>query len=137
MRNLAALAFLIFLATAANAHIGDDMTQLKETYGATGKRVGNAIIFQKNGYSISVYFDGDHSAMEIFTRDGSVKGKTDITQDDINGVLASESDGQTWDEVQSKSGKPTWLRSDHHLIARLSTGDTDEDKVLVVMVNEK
>jgi hypothetical protein len=137
MKYLAALAFLIFLTTGARAHIGDDMTQLNQAYGATGKRVGNAVIFQKNGYSICVYFDQDHSAMEIFTRDGSVKSKTDISQDDIDAILASEGDGQTWSQVVSKSGKPTWLRSDHHLIARLSTGDADEDKVLMVMVNEK
>jgi hypothetical protein len=75
--------------------------------------------------------------MEIFTRDGSMKNKTDISQEDIDAILASEADGQTWSQVVSKSGKPTWLRSDHHLIARLSTGDADEDKVLMVMVNEK
>jgi hypothetical protein len=137
MKNLAALGLLLAFAAAAQAHIGDDMTQLNQAYGATGKRAGNAMIFQKNGYSICVYFDRDRSAMEIFTRDGSIKDKTDITTDDINAILALEGDGQTWNPVTSRSGKPTWLRSDNRLIARLSTGDTTEDKVFMVMVNEK
>jgi hypothetical protein len=137
MKILAALALLIGWTVHLHAHIGDDLTQLRHAYGATGKRAGNAVIFQKNGYSICIYFDQDRSAMEVFTRDGSVKDKTDITQEDIDAILALEGDGQSWNEVSSKSGKPTWLRSDNRLIARLSTGDTTEDKVFMVMVNEK
>ncbi len=137
MKILAALALLIALAAPLRAHIGDDIAQLRHAYGATGKRTGNAVIFQKNGYSICVYFDQDRSAMEVFTRDGSMKDKTDITPDDIDAILALEGDGQSWNQVSSKSGKPTWLRSDNRLIARLSTGDATEDKVFMVMVNEK
>jgi hypothetical protein len=137
MTKLAAGLLALALVLPARAHVGDDLTQLRQAYGATGKRTGNAIIFQKNGYSICVYFDGDRSAMEVFTRDGSIKTKTDITQGDIDAILALEGDGEQWNQVTSRSGKPTWLRSDHHLIARLSTGDTPEDKVLMVMANEK
>jgi hypothetical protein len=121
----------------AHGHIGDNLAQLRQAYGATGKEAGNTMIFQRNGYSICVYFDGIHSAMEIFTRDGSDKTKTDITDNDIKSILTMESDGQTWNPVTSHSGHPTWLRSDDKLIARLSPGETTADKVFVVMVNEK
>jgi hypothetical protein len=130
-------AWLVLTLGAARAHVGDDMTKLRQVYGATAHQVGNALIFQKNGYSICVYFDGDHSAMEVFTRDGSVKDKTDITPDDIDQILILEGDGQEWNQVSSHSGKPTWLRADKKMIARLSEGDTPADKVFVVMVNEK
>jgi hypothetical protein len=138
MRKLAAWV-VVALASGlpVRAHIGDDITQLRQAYGATGKRAGNAIIFQKNGYSICVYFDQDRSAMEMFTRDGSMKDKTDITPHDIDAILALEGDGEQWNQVTSQSGKLTWLRADQHLIARLSTGDQPEDKVFMVMVNEK
>jgi len=136
-----------FLApTVGRAHIGDDMAQLRQAYGATAKKVGSAMIFQRNGYSICVYFDGDHSAMEVFSRDGSEKKKPDstpedMTQQNIDDILALEGDGQKWSPVTSHSGKPTWLRADNKLIARVSDA-TDADtgqggKILVVMVNEK
>jgi hypothetical protein len=121
----------------AQAHIGDDLAALRQSYGATGKEAGNAMIFQRNGYSICVYFDGEHSAMETFTRDGSIKDRTDITQQDIDEILALEGQGQHWSPVTSHSGKPTWLREDHKLIARLCGADTPGDKVFVVMLNAK
>jgi hypothetical protein len=134
------LGFLLVLtlaASTARAHIGDTLAQLRDIYGATAKRVGGSMIFQRNGYSISVYFDGDHSAMEIFTRDGSLKGRNDITDDDVKGILSMEGQGLTWNQVSSQSGRPTWLRDDKRLIARLSPGDKPDEKVFVVMLNEK
>jgi hypothetical protein len=136
-RFLAVLALTILGSNLAQAHIGDTLTKLRQVYGATGQQVGNAMIFQRNGYSICVYFDGDNSAMEVFTRDGSAKDKTDITEKDIDEILVLEGEGQAWNPVTSHSGKPTWLRADNKLIARLSTGDKPEDKVFVVMVNAK
>ena len=137
MRFLFLAAVTMFGAGLAQAKIGDDVTKLHDTYGKTGKATGSAMIFQHNGYSICVYFDGDYSAMEVFTRDGSEKGKTDITDKDILDILTMEGDGQGWAQVTSKSGKLTWLRGDKKVIARLSTGETDADKVFVVMVNQK
>jgi hypothetical protein len=136
LRGLLA-ALVVSAPLLASAHIGDNLAQLREVYGATGKVVANTMIFQRNGYSICVYFDGDKSAMEIFTRDGSEKNKTDITQQDIDDILVLEGQGQGWSAVTSHSGKPTWLRADTKLIARLDRGATPEEKVLVVMVNEK
>lgn len=132
-----AIVGLLLAPLTAHGHIGDNLAQLRQAYGATGKAAGNTMIFQRNGYSICVYFDGDYSAMEVFTRDGSDKTKTDITDNDIKGILAMESDGQGWAQVTSHSGKPTFLRADNKLIARLSTGATTMDKVFVVMLNEK
>jgi hypothetical protein len=119
------------------AHIGDDLAQLQQVYGATAHRVGSALIFQRNGYSICVYFDGDRSAMEMFTRDGSEKNKTDITPEDVDALLRLEGQGEGWSQMVGQSGKPVWLSADKKLIARLSTGDSPADKVFVVMVNER
>jgi hypothetical protein len=131
------LLVLALAATAARAHIGDTLAQLRDMYGATAKHVGSTLIFQRNGYSISVLFDGDHSAMEIFTRDGSLKGKNDITDGDIQGILSMEGEGMAWSQVESRSGEPTWVRADTRLIARLTPGQKPDEKVLVVMLNEK
>lgn len=132
---------LVLAATAAQARIGDTLEQLRSIYGATGKRQGNAMIFQRNGYSICVYFDGTVSGMEIFTRDGSEKGKTEISDKDVKGILTMEGAGQGWSPVTSKSGEPTFLRADHRVIARLSDANDAESgapgKALVVMLNEK
>jgi hypothetical protein len=134
--SLAAVAVLLSPAVG-RAHIGDNLAQLREVYGATAHRVGNALIFQRNGYSICIYFDGDLSAMEMFTRDGSDKNKTDITPEDVTALLKLEGQGQGWSPMVGHSGKPVWLRADKKLIARLSAGDTQADTVFVVMVNEK
>ncbi len=142
MKPAALLAFFAFLSTllpisTAQGHVGDTVAQLRDMYGATAKEVGNTLIFQRNGYSISVLFDGDHAAMEMFTRDGSLKGKDDITPSDIDGILNMEGQGLTWDPIASKSGEPTWLRADRRLVARLTPGAKPQEKVLVVMLNEK
>jgi hypothetical protein len=134
--SLAAVAVLLSPAVG-RAHIGDNLAQLREFYGATAQRVGNALIFQRNGYSICIYFDRDLSAMEMFTRDGSEKKKTDITPEDVAALLKLEGQGQGWSQMVGPSGKPVWLRADRKLIARLSPGDTPADTVFVVMVNEK
>ncbi len=129
-------ALLLAWPLAAQANIGEDLTQLRTRYGSA-QEVGNQMLFQHDGYSICVYFDGIHSGMEVFVRDGSKPGKTDFTEDDIEQVLASESDGLTWNVVQVSSGKRTWMRSDSKLIARFTDGDKPEDKYLTIMVNTK
>ncbi len=135
--SAALLLLLLALAPVARAHVGDTVAQLRDMYGATAKHVGNTLIFQRNGYSISVLFDGDHAAMEMFTRDGSLKGKNDISPSDIQGILSMEGQGQVWNEVPSKSGEPTWVRADTRLIARLTPGTKPQEKVLVIMLNDK
>ena len=142
MKTLMALALaLVMTASAARAHIGDSLAQLRVVYGATGKKQGNSIIFERNGYSICVYFDGSFSGMEIFTRDGSVKGKNDISDDDLKGLLNMEGQGQGWSPVTSKSGKLTFLRADKKVIARVTDAADAETgapaKALVVMANDK
>ena len=136
-KAFALLLALTLAASAARAHVGDTLAQVRDMYGATAKHVGSTLIFQRNGYSISVLFDGDHAAMEMFTRDGSLKGKDDISPTDIQGILTMEGQGETWSEVASKSGEPTWLRADTHLIARLSPGGKPQEKVFVVMLNDQ
>jgi hypothetical protein len=126
-----ALLFLIPF-TRAHALIGDDLGQLRAAYGSASA-VGGQMIFKHDGYSIAVYFDGTRSGMEIFVRDGSIPGKTDITQADIDAILVLEGQGQSWNPVQVHSGQPTWLRADRKIIARFNP----TEKILAIIVNAK
>ncbi len=126
------LAFVV----PARANIGDDLGELRGRYGGA-KNVGGGMLFQHDGYSICVYFDGSHSAMEVFTRDGSKPDKTDISQADVDAILAAEAVGQTWNPIQTSSGKKTWLSANGKVIARLSVDDKTNEKTLMIMVNEK
>jgi len=126
---------LFFLPTCARAHIGDDFATLRASYGGA-EHVGNQLLFKHAGYSIAVYFDGTRSAMEIFVRDGSIPGKTDMTQADIDSILAFEGDGQDWKPYQPVSGTsngPIWLRADHKVIARFNTSE----RILSIIENAK
>jgi hypothetical protein len=140
----------------AQANIGDTLPQLRERYGSA-QDMGGQMLFEVrlvNGqivpargsadtqghFSVTVYFDGDHSAMEIFTRNTSDPVKANLTQADIDTILGAANDGQTWNPVQLASGRPTWLRSDNKLIARFSpnkSGKEDDASVLVIMLNSK
>ncbi len=138
---MAIAALLLACPALALANIGDDLGQLRARYGSA-KNMGGQMLFQHDGYSICVYFDGSHSAMEVFVRDGSKKDKsgtaiTDISQDDIDQILANEAIGQTWNEVQTTSGKRTWLSTNGQLVARLLVDDKSNEKTLMVMLNAK
>ncbi|HUB68698.1 MAG TPA: hypothetical protein VL981_14540 [Candidatus Methylacidiphilales bacterium] len=135
-RNFLLAVLLAAGPVATYANVGDDINQLRARYG-TAEAVGNQALFQHDGFSICVYFDGSHSGMEVFVRDGSKPGKTDFTEDDIKQILAAQGDGQIWNSVQVSSGKRTWMRADNKLIARFSEGDTPGDKYLTIMVNAK
>ncbi|MCE0497632.1 MAG: hypothetical protein LV481_06780 [Methylacidiphilales bacterium] len=135
-RKFLLTAVLAAWPVAAQANIGEDITQLRARYGSP-QEAGNQILFQHKGYSICVYFDGIHSGMEVFVRDGSIPDKTDFTEEDIKEVLADEGEGLTWNEAKVSSGKRTWIRSDNKLIARFTEGDKPEDKYLVIMLNAK
>ena len=135
-RNVAVALLVLACTPCLKANIGDDLGDLRSRYGG-GKDVGSGMIFQHDGFSICVYFDGSHAAMEIFARDGSKPDKTDITQDDIDKILDIEGVGQKWSEVRTNSGKPTWLSSNGKMIARLTTDDKTNEKTLMIMVNEK
>jgi hypothetical protein len=140
----------------AQANIGDDLGQLRARYGSA-KDMGGQMLFEgrlvngqivpardsadaESHFTVAVYFDGDHSAMEVFTRNTSDPVKANMTQADIDTILAATNDGQTWNAVQVPSGKPTWVRSDNKLIARFSpntSGKADDASVLVIMLNTK
>jgi hypothetical protein len=140
-KKMAVAALLLACPTLALANIGDDLSQLRGRYGSA-KNMGGQMLFQHDGYSICVYFDGSYSAMEVFVRDGSKKDKsgaaiTDISQDDIDQILAAEALGQTWNEVQTSSGKKTWLTSNGKLVARLSVDDKSNEKTFMIMLNAK
>jgi hypothetical protein len=140
----------------AQANIGDTLTELRSRYGSA-KDMGGQMLFEvrlvngqivpargsadaENHFTVAVYFDGDHSAMEVFTRNTSDPVKANMTQADIDAILAATNDGLTWNSVQVPTGRTTWLRSDNKLIARFSpnkSGKMDDASVLVIMLNMK
>ncbi|HEV3272986.1 MAG TPA: hypothetical protein VGZ93_12460 [Candidatus Methylacidiphilales bacterium] len=149
------LALLMWPALA-QANIGDTVAQLRERYGSINDMSGQ-MVFEvrflngqivpargstdvQNHFTVTVYMNGDHSAMEVFTRNVSDPVKANLTQADIDTILAATDDGQTWNPVQVPSGRTTWLRSDNKLIARFSpntSGKADDASVLVIMLNSK
>jgi hypothetical protein len=131
-RNLFLVLALLVGVGPARAAIGDDLATLRAKYGSASE-VGNQMLFQHDGYSIAVYFDGTRSGMEIFVRDGSKPNKPDITQEDIDAILVLEGEGQPWHPIQTQSGEPTWLRLDGKLIARFNP----TEKILAIVTNSK
>jgi hypothetical protein len=149
------LALLAWPAPA-QANIGDTLPELRARYGSA-KDMGGQMLFEvrlvngqimpardsanaQDHFTITVYFDGDYSAMEVFTRNTSDPVKANMTQADIDAILAATNEGQTWNPIQVSSGKPTWMRSDNKLIARFSpnqSGKIDDASVLVIMLNSK
>jgi hypothetical protein len=139
----------------AQANIGDTSAQLHERYGSAQDlggqmlyevRLANGQITPARGatdtgdhFTVTVYFDGDHSAMEVFTRNTSDPLKANLTQKDIDTILAAAAEGQDWHPIQVPSGRTTWARGDKKLIARFSpnkSGKVDAASVLVIMVND-
>jgi hypothetical protein len=127
------LVFLLVLTPAlAHATIGDDLPTLRREYGSA-KEVGGQMLFQHEGYSITVAFEGTRAAMEIFLRDGSIPSKPDMTQQDVDAILVVEGAGQTWNPVNTPSGQPMWVRADNKVVARFNPSE----KIMTVMLNAR
>jgi hypothetical protein len=151
-RIVLALILLAWPALAL-ANIGDTLPELRQRYGSA-KDMGGQMLFEirlvngqfvpargsadtENHFTVNVYFDGVHSAMELFARNTSDPIKAELKQADIDAILAATSDGQTWDPVQVPTGRITWIRSDKKLIARFSpnkSGQVDDASVLAIML---
>ena len=147
---------LLAAPVLARANIGDTLPELRARYGSA-KDMGGQMLFEvrlvgghlvpatgstnaADHFSITVYFDGVHSGMEIFTRNTSDPSKAEMTQADIDAILAATNDGQSWDSIQVPSGRPTWLRADKKLLARFDPNKTesaDNASVLIIMVNDQ
>jgi hypothetical protein len=155
-KRIALGVVLLAWPALAQANIGDTLPDLRSRYGSA-KDMGGQMLFEvrlvdgqiraardsadtPDHLTVTVYFDGDHSAMEIFTRNTSDPVKADMSQADIDAILAATGDGLSWNAIQVPSGKPTWVRSDNKLIARFSankSGKADDASVLVIMLNTK
>ncbi len=138
----------------ARANIGDSMTQLRAHYGSA-KDMGGQMLFEVrivNGQivpalgsantddhlTVAVYFDSAYSAMEVFTRNTSDPAKANLSQADIDAILAATNDGLEWHPIEVPTGRATWVRTDKKLIARFSpnkSGNADDASVLVIMLN--
>jgi len=147
---------LLAWPASAHANVGDTLPELRGRYGSA-KDMGGQMLFEvrlvngqmraardsanaQDHFTITVYFDGDHSAMEVFTRNTSDPVKANLTQADIDAILAAAGDGQTWNPIQVPTGRTTWVSSDNKLIARFSpntSGKADDASVLVIMLNGK
>jgi hypothetical protein len=154
VKKVALGAVLLAWPALAQANVGDTIQQLRERYGSIND-MGGQLLFEvrlsdgqivpargsadvQNHFTVTVYLDGDHSAMEVFTRNASDPVKAKLTQADIDTILATTSEGRTWNQVRTPTGRTTWLRSDKKLIARFSpnkSGNADEASVLVIMLN--
>jgi len=155
-RKIVLGAALLAWPAMAHANIGDNMNQLRSRYGSA-QDMGGQMLFEVrfvNGqivpardsadpethFTITVYFDGAVSAMEVFARNTGDPAKANLTQADIDTILAATNEGQSWNSIQVPTGRTTWVRSDNKLIARFSpnkTGNADDASVLVIMLNTK
>jgi hypothetical protein len=144
-----------------HANIGDTVDQLRQHYGSAQKlggqmlfdvRLANGRIVPSRGaengadrFSIAVYFDGIHSAMEVFTRNTSDPAKAELSPDDISAILNALGNGIPWAPTAVEDGKQTWLWGDSKdappkLLARFDpnkTGNADDASVLVIMLYTK
>jgi hypothetical protein len=156
VKKVALGVMFVALPGLAQANIGDTLPELRARYGSA-KDMGGQMLFDvrmvdgqlvpgrgstgaQDHFSVNVYFDGVNSAMEVFTRTASDPAKANMTQSDIDAILAAASEGQNWNEVETPTGRQTWLRSDRKLIARFSpnkSGKPDDASVLLIMLNAK
>jgi hypothetical protein len=144
----------------AKANVGDTMADLRNRYGSA-KDMGGQMVFEvrlekgqfvaarggadtADHLTITVYFDGVNSAMEVFARNTSDPAKAELKQADIDAILAVAGEGHddsrwpdTWHPIEVPTGHPTWVTSDKKLIARFSpneSGKSDGASVLVIML---
>jgi hypothetical protein len=150
-------ALLVAALTPARANIGDTMTELRQRYGSA-KDMGGQMLFEvrlKDGqilpardavdktnlFTVTVYFDGVHSAMEIFTRNTSDPVKANMSPDDINTILNAVGGSIPWTPIVTPSGKQTWVWGDKkgelpQLMARFDPAKStspEDASVLVIM----
>jgi len=141
----------------ARANIGDTINDLRQRYGSA-KALGGQMIFEirlKDGqilpargatdvethFTVTVYFDGAYSAMELFTRNTSDPSKANMTPQDITTILNALGGEVPWVPVQTESGKMTWVWGDKKgalpkLMARFdpaTSANPDDASVLVIM----
>ena len=143
--------------TPARANVGDTMMELRQRYGSA-KDMGGQMLFEvrlrdgqilpardatdkENHFTVTVYFDGVHSAMEIFTRNTSDPAKANMSPEDINAILTALGGNIPWVPVPTQSGKQTWVWGDKkgelpQLMARFDpakSSSPEDASVLVIM----
>ena len=153
--KIIAFCAIVFAGSApARANIGDTLADLRQRYGSA-QDLGGQMLFEvriingqivpargsadtQDHFTVTVYFDGVHSAMETFTRNTSDPVKANMAQPDIDAILSAASEGQQWRSIQVPTGRTTWARDDKKLIARFSpnkSGKVEDASVLVIMLN--
>jgi hypothetical protein len=150
-------ALLVAAPSPARANIGDTMTELRQRYGSA-KDMGGQMLFEvrlKDGqitpardaadkdthFTVTVYFDGVKSAMEVFTRNTSDPAKANMSDDDIKAILNAATGGSPWTPIPTSSGKQTWVWGDDSskppkLRARFDpakSASPDDASVLIIM----
>jgi hypothetical protein len=158
IRRGIALGLVLMAAGApARANVGDTLTELRHRYGSA-KDVGGQMLFEvrlKDGqiipardaadvqshFTVTVYFDGDRSGMEVFTRNTCDPAKSEMTPEDINTILTAVGGGVPWLPIHVRTGKQTWLWGNKkgappQLLARFDpnkTSSPDDASVLIIM----
>jgi hypothetical protein len=109
---------LLCLTAAAQARLGESISQLVSRYGppvstaeqkpGPGKVAAVVDTYQKNGFQIVVTRLGDVSAAESFKK---LNGDA-FTSDEVQTLLEDNSAGRAWQAPQQVNGKQQWLRDD-------------------------
>ena len=148
---------LVAALMPVRGYVGDTLDDLRQHYGSA-KDMGGQMLFEvrlkdghlipardaadkTNVYSITVYFDGTRSAMEVFTRNTSDPAKANMSTDDVNAILTATTAGSPWTSIPTPSGKPTWVWGDDKnsppkLRARFDPAKSmnpDDASVLIIM----
>jgi len=136
MKLTCLFAVLCLAAASAHATVGDDQNTLYQRYGK-GKQVGgNALLYklkqnEVNGINVTIYFDGEHSSMEVFSRGTDSKGKPiPLSEEDLRYLLVQNSAGLRWHDMRGRrSGRLMWGRSDGKIMAHYN----EREGTLVMM----
>ncbi len=112
-------------ASSAWATVGDGQEQLFQRYGKGKQLGGNVLLYkvrkddQDSGISVSIYFSGNTSTMEVFSRGHDAQGKRlPLNEEDIKFILEQNADGNRWQSYHAKrSGRDMWRRSDGRVMA--------------------
>lgn len=126
------------LAAPLWATVGDSQDKLFKRYGK-GKQLGGNVLLYKvrqddkdSGISVSIYFSGNTSTMEVFSRGHDKNGdRLPLTDEDIKFILQQNADGNRWQSYHARrSGRDMWRRSDGQVMAHY-----DPDEMALTMIS--
>ncbi|MEZ0298624.1 MAG: hypothetical protein ACAI35_19415 [Candidatus Methylacidiphilales bacterium] len=141
MKSFSFLSFRLLLAAAVlvavilptapvHATVGDSSAQIRAKYGA-GRNVKPGMVYgiDEDAYSLTIYFLGDTSVMEIYSKAKNKDGVAlPLNGKEITRFLQTNGNGFAWKPMEFKPNakKPRnkdlhyWYRTDKQIIAAYS-----------------